>query len=272
MKIWYQSMTREGTWPHYQDALRRILEESKDPDTEIEMHGITKVGGVADQFRYLDYLETAELLENCQQAMRKGFDAFLIGNIGDPGLQICREIVTIPVLGLCETSAHIACMMGGTFSFVPLNAKFTTRIVENIDRYGLRSRLRGLNRMRMERLNDFEACFTDESARQRIIEQFMEPAARNIEEGAEVVIAAGGVPMVILAQAGIHEAAPGVPLLNGVTALLKSAEAVVRMDKLMGGRFLSKRLLYATPTEQQIDEIRRYYGNVYPTVKSPGPV
>ena len=81
-------------------ALRRILNQIKDPDTEIEVHGITKIGGLADQFRYLEYLETGEVMENVQTAMRNGFDAFLIGNIGDPGIRECREIANIPVLGL----------------------------------------------------------------------------------------------------------------------------------------------------------------------------
>jgi hypothetical protein len=34
----------------------------------------------------------------------------------------------------------------------------------------------------------------------------------------------------------------------------------------MGGKFLSKRLYYAPPGTDQIDEIRKYYGDVYPTV------
>lgn len=269
MKIWYQSLTREGTWPQYQSALRKMLDESKDPGTQIEVHGITKVGGVADQFRYMDYLETAEVLENCQQAVREGFDAFVIGNIGDPGLQICREIVNIPVLGLCETSAHLACMMGASFSLVANNEKFIARLVENIERYGLRQRLRSVSRMRVERMNDFDACFTHQDARQRVIDQFLEAAAKNVDAGAEVVIVAGGVPMILLALAGIHEAAPGVPLLNGVIGVLKSAEAVVRLNRMMGGRFHSKRLSYAPPNGDQIDEIRKYYGDsVFPGIVS----
>jgi len=86
MKIWYQSMSRQKAWGHYNEALRRILDRVKDPDTEIEVHGITKRGGLADQFHYLDYLESGEVMENVQIATKRGFDAFLIGNIGDPGL------------------------------------------------------------------------------------------------------------------------------------------------------------------------------------------
>ena len=112
MKLWYQSMSRQAAWTSYHEVLKKILNGIKDPETEIEVHGITKIGGVASQYRYLEYLETGEVMENLQTAMKRGFDAFLIGNICDPGLYQCREITNIPVLGLCETSLHLACMMG----------------------------------------------------------------------------------------------------------------------------------------------------------------
>jgi hypothetical protein len=73
--------------------------------------------------------------------------------------------------------------------------------------------------------------------------------------------------MALLADAGVHEAGRGTPILNGITALVKTAEAVVRLNRIMGGRFTSKRLHYAPPTADQIDEIRKYYGDVYPSVK-----
>ena len=120
----------------------------RDPDTEIHVAGITEIGGVGDQFRYLEYLETGEVLKNVHRAVREGYDAFLIGNIADPGLREAREIADIPVLGLCESAMHVACMMGANFSFVTINEKFTPRIVENVARYGLRERFAGANRMR----------------------------------------------------------------------------------------------------------------------------
>ena len=100
MKLWYQSMSRSQAWGEYHPVLRRIVDKVKDVNTSVEIHGITKSGGVADQYRYLEYLETGEVLENVQRAQDEGFDAFLIGNIADPGIRECREIASIPVLGL----------------------------------------------------------------------------------------------------------------------------------------------------------------------------
>src|ERR1700733_13424563 len=188
MKLWYQSMSRfKAKWNGYPDALEKILNTIKDPGTEIEIHGITKIGGFADQYRYLEFLETGEVMENLHTAMARGFDAFLIGNIADPGLRECREIANIPVLGLCETSLHVACMMGANFSLVTINEKFTPRIVENVTRAGLRDRLAAVNRMSIDRILDLKEGFDDPVARERIVAQFNQAARANTDAGAEVV-------------------------------------------------------------------------------------
>lgn len=270
MKLWYQSMSRTQAWGQYHPVLRRIVDKVKDADTTVEIHGITKIGGVADQYRYLEYLETGEVLDNVQRAQDEGFDAFLIGNIADPGLRECREIASMPVLGLCESTLHLASLMGANFSLVTLNEKFTARIVENVDRAGLRSRLSGVARLKMDRILDLKEGFTDPRARQRIIDGFLQCAGTLVENGAEVVIPAGGVAMALLADAGVHDAGRGTPILNGITALVKMGEMAVRMNRLMDGRFVSKRLAYAPPGVDQLEEIRRYYGNVYRSVDAGG--
>lgn len=266
MKLWYQSMSRQAEWSDYSSALRRILDRIKDPDTEIEVHGITKIGGVADQFHYLDYLETGEVLENVQTAVKRGFDAFLIGNIGDPGIRAAREIANMPVLGLCETALHTACMMGRNFSLVTINEKFTPRIIDNVERYGVTGKMAAVNRMKIDRILNLDAGFNNKAARRNIVGQFMKAAEANVEAGAEVIIPAGGVVMALLAEAGVHQASRETPILNGITALVKTAEAVVKMNRIMDGAWVSKRLYYAPPTRDQIDEIRRHYGDIYPTV------
>ena len=268
MRLWYQSMSRQAEWGGYPRTLRDILGKVRDPDTEIHVAGITEIGGTGDQFRYLEYLETGEVLKNVHRAVREGFDAFLIGNIADPGLQEAREIADIPVLGLCESALHVACMMGASFSLVTINEKFTPRIVENVRRYGLRDRLAAVNRMHVERLTDLGVAFDDADARERLVAQFNRAASANAEAGAEVVIAAGGVVMALLAHAGIHETADGVPIMNGITNLVKLGEAAVKMDRIMGGRFVSKKCLYAPPPADQIETFRKHYGaDIYPTVK-----
>jgi allantoin racemase len=269
MKIWYQAMARENAWGAYHASVNAHLNRIKSPGTEIEVHGLTRWGGVADQFSYLEYVGGVEVLDNVHTAMRRGFDAFVIGNIADPALREAREIADIPVLGLCESTCHVACLMGGNFAFVTLNEKFIPRVVDNVDRYGLRSRFVGTRPMKLDRILNLKAGFSDPQAAKVICDEFLAAAEALVADGAEVVIAAGGVGMALLEKEGIHEVRPGVPVLNGQTALLTLAEAAVRIGRATGGVFTSKRLRYAPPSPNQIDEIRKYCGDVYPSVKSP---
>ena len=80
-------------------------------------------------YRFLEYHDTREVIYNAMQAEREGYDAFLIGNISDAGIREAREVVGIPVLGLCETSLHVACMMGANFSLVTISEKWTPRLL-----------------------------------------------------------------------------------------------------------------------------------------------
>ena len=82
------------------------------------------------------------------------------------------------------------------------------------------------------------------------------------------MIAAGGVVVALLAAAEIYETADGVPILNGIINLVKLGEAAVKMNRIMGGRFTSKKCVYAPPPPDQIGQFRKYYGaDIYPTVK-----
>ena len=85
-----------------------------------------------------------------------------------------------------------------------------------------------------------------------------------------MVIAAGGVVMALLAHADIHQTEDGIPILNGITNLVKLGEMAVKLNRIMGGRFTSKRCSYAPPPPDQIVEFRKHYGaDIYPTVKTP---
>jgi allantoin racemase len=266
MKLWYQSLTRPDAWPTYAKALRRVLDAGADPGTEIAIHGIEKRGGIGDQYRYLEFIETGEVLENVARAEAEGFDGVLLGNIVDPGLRIAREIAGIPVLGLCETALLTACQMGASIGIVFSNDKHEARVAENIRGYGLAGRVAATARMDVAKLTDLEAAFSPGPVRDSVLAQFHKAAEDCVARGAEVVIPAVGVAMVLLFEAGVHETARGAPVLCGPLALVQQGQAAVKLRRAMGGRFTSRRGAYGQPPPGQIAELRRYYGVVYPDV------
>ncbi len=265
MRLFYQSLgaARRSTDGPYARKLAAILKSAAAPDTTVEVHGLGPGKAIADQYRYLEFRDTGEILDNGLKAEREGYDAFLIGNIFEPGLHALRELLNIPVLGLCEASVHLACLMGASFSVVNVNAKFARRVADNIAATGLSGRIASMEEIEVTRAAEFDRAFEDETVRQAVIERFRAAARRGIAKGAECVIPAGGIVMTILADAGIHEVDKA-PVVNGLIALVKIAELAVNMRALTG-HFTSKRLTYAPPTGALLDDIRRAYGGeVYP--------
>ena len=265
MRLFYQSLgvTRRSASGPYAQRLAAILDRAAAPGTSIELRGLSPGRAIADQYRYLEHLDTAEILDNGLAAERDGYDAFLIGNIFEPGMHALRELLNIPVLGLCESSVTLACLMGASFSVVNVNPKFTRRVTENIASYGLSGRLVSIDQMAVERPAVFDRAFEDEHVRADIIDQFRAAARLGLAKGAETVIPAGGIVMTLLAEAGVHEV-DNAPVVNGLIALVKIAELAASLKQLTGN-FTSKRLTYAPPTGALLDDIRRVYGShVYP--------
>jgi allantoin racemase len=269
MKLRYQSLTRSTEWLGYNAALRRQVSDCADDGTTVDIANIAVRGGIGDQYRYLEFIETGEVLGNVMQAERDGYDAFLIGNIADPGLREARELATIPVVGLGETSMHVANLIGGNFALVTGNEKHAPKIIENVGRYGLSTKLAGVRRMTVDRLVDLDAGFTQPAIRDALIGEFLAAARALVDDGAEVIIPAIGVLAALLAEAGIHTIDGRAPIVNGVTVLIKIGETAVKLRRLMGGHWTSRRAMFAQPPLGQIDELRRFYGDVYPGLKAP---
>lgn len=265
MKLFYQSMgvaRRSGTG-RYAQSLAQLLNRSVAPGTKVDVHGLSEGAAIADQYRYLEFVDTQEIMANGLRAEQEGYDAFLIGNIFEPGLHALREVLNIPVLGLCESAIHLACMMGPGFSVVNVNPKFVRRVTENIAGAGLAGKLVSIEHMQIERGAVLDSAFEDEELRQTVVEQFATAARQGIARGAEVIIPAGGIVMSLLAHAGIH-AIDKAPIVNGVIGLLKMAELAVQMRQLTGF-FTSKAMMYAPPTGKLLQDIRLSYGmNLYP--------
>ena len=267
MKLWYQSVTRNGRFPAYNDVLRRVIDRAKEPDTIVEIHGIERQGGTGDQYRYLAFLQSVEILENVHRAIEEGFDAFLIGNIGNPGLLEAREVADFPVLGLGEASLQVMRTMGENFGLITINEKYKPRLTDMIRHSDSDRRLVGMFPMDFPRIFDLEDACREEANRAELIQRFTAAGDAASSDGAEVILAAGGVVVALLADSGIDRLNDGTPVLNGIAALIKQGEAAVRLSQQMSGSYTSKRLAHATPSQSEIAGFRGAYGaRVYPTI------
>lgn len=265
MRLYYQTlgMSRGSKSGHYGKLLQNVIADAAAPGTTIDIFGLSPHRAVADQYRYLEFLDTSEVIENGLRAEREGYDAIVIGNFFQPGLHEMRELLNIPVLGLAESAVQMACLMGPSFSLINVNPKFNRRIVDGIRLQGLEGRMVSVEMMTVERPGVFDIALSDPEVRQTIVTQFIATARVALDKGAEVLIPAGGSLMAVLIQAGLAEV-DGAPVLNGITALVKTGEMAVQMRALTGV-FTSKRLTYAPPTGKLLADVRAAYGDaLYP--------
>lgn len=82
-----------------------------------------------------------ELVRNALKAEAEGADGIMVDCMADPGVEVLRETVSIPVLGPGHTSMHVAAMLGRRFSLL-VTTDFSARYFhEYARRAGLESRL-----------------------------------------------------------------------------------------------------------------------------------
>src|SRR3990172_762603 len=253
MRIWYQSIISPERMPNYFRALQQHAQSVADSGTEVVVHG-TRTGGQAEQYRFYEFWDTRDVLENVLTAKQQGYDAFAIGNILDPGLYEAREVLDVPALGLCETSLLVACMLGRSFSFIALNEKFIPRLEEKVRQYGLSSRLASIDCMQLV-IPQVDGAFHDPARRAAAIDQFLDGARKTIAAGAEVLIPAAGGVMALLSLNRVF-AVDGVPILDGVAAIVKMTEMAVKLRQITGVT-VSRRLLYAQPPADLADLARK---------------
>lgn len=148
-----------------------------------------------------------------------GCDAILIGVSLDTALGALREIMPIPVIGMTEAAALVACTLGGRFGVISLGKRTLPMYEELLVSYGLERRIAGVDGVDVET--------RDYGDSNRIGDGVVELAEKLVRErGAEVIVLAGA------AMAGQHrdlQARVSVPLLDGITCGVQLAELLVRL-------------------------------------------
>ncbi len=75
------------------------------------------------------------------EAEADGADGLVIDCMGDPGVEVLREIASIPVLGPARTSMTVAANIGHRFSILTVLERSRPLVEEQVERAGLAGRL-----------------------------------------------------------------------------------------------------------------------------------
>ena len=111
-------------------------------DKDINIEVITAPHGPEAIESAHDEIVASKVVVEELQRLKGTYDAAIIGCFADPGLVAAREIMDVPVVGLCEVSLYTACLMGSRFSVVGTGNHTDISIFnEIVGRYGLGNRL-----------------------------------------------------------------------------------------------------------------------------------
>ena len=212
--------------------IRSVLERIKSPGTELTVvhtagapRGIGSARDVAQA--------VPPMLEVICKANEEKYDAAIIACFADPGLEAAREVSDILVLGIEETTLHVAAMLGHKFTILtPLVKRIPTKYRE-VRRFGLENVLASV---RGVGVTVAETCGKPERVKARILEV----AHRAVDEDGAEVIVLGCAGMA--GYAGDLEKELGVTVLDPSAVTLKICEALVDIRVCQ-----SKKGFYITP-------------------------
>jgi allantoin racemase len=261
MRIWHQSFTVLQHLGAYENALRSHFARVARPGTEIVMHGMDpgtyRSNYPGEDIRHvaLQYLHGMQFVAAGLRAQEQGYDAYAISSLPDPALREIRSMLEIPVVGYGESAMLAACLLGRKFGVLAFIAELVPLIEDNVRRYGLEARFAGARDVGF-RFKDVLTAYADPAP---LIERFRTAARALLAQGADVIIPGEAPLCVLLASHGVSDV-DGAPVLDALSAWVKSAEMLVDLRAQSGIRGSRRGCFHEPPNRERLRELASFYG------------
>jgi Asp/Glu/hydantoin racemase len=262
MRIWHQSFTDLTVMPLYRKTIAEHARAVMGDDAAVSVHGLrpgTYTKGCAPidaiKHRYVAAVQELQVCDAALVAEREGFDALALGCFFDPGLRAARSLVDIPIAGLGESCALVACSLARKFGLVTLCEDQSADYTDMMLAYGLERRFAGA--VALDPPIDEFSLEADEQAARAIEERFDLACAAVVARGAEIIIPADGVLNEFLVRRRRLTARGGVPVMDSLGALFQHAAFLVRLARTTGTR-VSRHQFYARPSQAMVEHVRRF--------------
>ena len=221
--------------------IRAVAAAAAGPGSEFVVanppRGLPGIEGYADGAAAL-----SGLLDLVRRGAAAGYDGFVLACFDDIGLDAARCLTTAPVVGMCEAGLALCAMTARRYAIVTTLGRAIPIITDNVRRYGHGDRC--VVRAAEVRVTDAASGADGAEAKIRAAVE------RALEDGAEAVLL-GSASMSGLA--GPLAKAAGAPVIDGVAAAVKLAEALAAL-----GLGPSKRGAYAAPLPKAAVEAREF--------------
>ena len=251
-RVWYQSFVHPIEQAPYIQRLQAFLDSAADSGTKFEVHGLEPPDR---HFHPLtEFRCAAQVIRNAIEAESAGYDAFVIGHFQEPGLLEIRGTLDIPVIGLGEANLLTALSMGGKLGLVTIDPVFITWHERQVMAHGLDQRVVGVSAIRAD-LPGFMQAFTDDATYAKVRDEFVTQVRPLVADGAEVILPAGGLPMLLFSREHPF-LIDGALVLNGIAVVVKATEMAIALRRLTGA-VVSRRGTYAKAPAACVEEYRR---------------
>ena len=175
------------------------------------------------------------VLRLVRKANEEGYDVVIIACFSDPGLGAAREISKILVLGIQETSLHIAAMLGHRFTILTPLPHRVPKKERDVRGLGLGEALASVRALGL-------TVTETEAEPERTKARILDVARAAVEEDGAEVLVLGCAGMA--GYASEIEKKLGIVVIDPVTVTFKVAEGLAEM-----GLRHSKRALYRMPSK-----------------------
>ena len=229
LRIRYQSFTHPDETGAYHRRLSAFLAEMARPGCRIDVAGMIPP---SRKHRITELRGAVEVVRNAIRAEQEGYDAFVVGHFQDAGLWEARSAVDIPVIGLGEASMLHACTLGRKIGLITIDPLFISVHEEQIERYGLQHRVVDTVAV-VSGTSDYERAFAEPEYAKSVREKYAREIRPMVDRGVEVIIPAGGLPLMLLTD-GAPLDTGGAVILNGLAVAVKAAETAVDLRRLVG--------------------------------------
>ena len=224
MRILYQlTSPMEKTVLGAEEIARRrdFLRQRAGLGVEVEVRSLGD-GPASIESAWEASLVVPALCEAVVRAQAEGMSAVIIGCFSDPGLEALRELTSIPVLGPGAAALHLAAQLGTRFTILSPLESAPGRGLERLRGLALDAKLASVRGVNMPVLDVARA-------REAVLDRLEEVGRAAVRDDGADTLVLGCMSMGVLGITDDLQKRLDVPVVNPVTAALKTAETVVAM-------------------------------------------
>ncbi len=192
-------------------------------DLEVR-HSLLDTGPPSIESEFDEALSVPDTIKKAIEAEQNGANAIVIDCMGDPGVDACREVVSIPVLGPGQTSMSVASSLSHSFAFVTVLERIRPLVHCLVAKYGFEHSYKSFRAVDIPVLEIHKDI-------SKLTDALGEEVIKAVQEdGAESVIfgCTGFFGCVDVLRDRLHKKGIDVPLVDPIPVTVHMADCLVK--------------------------------------------